>query len=170
MELFASLAHRHPFYPWRGNDRKLHKRVQRAGPLGCLLDAWPSLPGTQNQEPPETLHLRALPGEGEPGTHGEWERQAGWWGAPVAPPAVPQCLFQQRSRHQSGLPFGGDAPQRRLGVPAHLPHRPHPETRNLPVRGKSSSCWCTNEEKIHTHTGGRETGWPHTKANTSFCR
>ena len=131
----AVFSHRYPLPPRRGDDRKLHAGVQRAGPLRRLLDARASLPRTQDQEPPETLHLRALPGEREPGSPGERECQAGWRGAaPVAPSALPQCLFQQWSRRQSGLPLRGDAPERGLRVPNPLPVCPHSEKRNLPVR------------------------------------
>lgn len=132
--VWLSPAHRHPLPPWCGNDWKLYNRVQRTGPLRRLLDAWSPLPCTQDQEPPQTLHIRALPGEREPGTPGKRECQAGWRGAPVAPSALPQCLFQQWSWCESGLPLRGDAPERRLWVPAHLPFYPHSKKRNLPVR------------------------------------
>lgn len=118
---FLSPAHRYPLPPGRGHDRELHDGVQWTGPLGCLLDAGASLASTQqDQEPPETLHLRALPGEREPGTPGKRERQAGRRGPPVTAPALPQCLFQQWSRRQSGLPLGGDALECGLWIPTHV--------------------------------------------------
>lgn len=151
---FLSAAHRHPFSPWCGNDRKLYNRVQRIGPLRRLLDARASLPCTQDQEPPETLHLRALPGEREPGTPGQRERQAGWRGAPVAPSTLPQCLFQQWSWCQSGLPLRGDAPERCLWVSTHLPFWPHSQKGNLSVRNIINRS-VHKMKKRYTHYGRR---------------
>lgn len=134
--VFFSPAHRHPLPPWRGDDRKLHNRMQRIGSLGCLLDAWASLPRAEDQEPPQALHICALPGERESGSPGQRQRQAGWRGAPVAPSALPQCLFQQRPGRRSGLSRRGDAPERGLRIPAHVPFCSHPQTRDLPVRNR----------------------------------
>lgn len=63
---------RHPLPAGRGHDGQLHTGVQRAGPLGRLLDARPALAHPQDRpaQPAQALHLRALPGEGQPGPAG----------------------------------------------------------------------------------------------------
>lgn len=153
--IFLSFStHRYPLSPWCGNDRKLYAWVQWTGSLGCLLDARASLPCTQDQESTETFHLCALPGERELGTPGKWQCQAGRRGAPLPPSALPQCLFQQWSWCQSGLPDRGDALEHHLRVSPHLSFCPHPETRNLPVRSHrhtiGAQLW-----KIYTHFSER---------------